>query len=38
MWMHWATSNTFPTPLGSDALLLVGFGAAYAMTKRKKEN
>lgn len=27
-----------PTPLGGGALLLVGFGAAYAMTKRKKEN
>ena len=25
-------------PLGGGALLLVGFGAAYAMTKRKKEN
>jgi hypothetical protein len=27
-----------PAPLGGGALLLVGFGAAYAMTKRKKEN
>ena len=25
-------------PLGGGALLLVGFGTAYAMTKRKKEN
>ena len=25
-------------PLGSGALLLVGFGAAYAMMKRKKKN
>ncbi len=25
-------------PLGGGALLLVGFGAAYAMTKRKKED
>mgnify|MGYP006908795175 CR=1 FL=1 len=27
-----------PAPLGGGALLLVGFGAAYAMAKRKKEN
>lgn len=27
-----------PAPLGGGALLLVGFGAAYAMTKRKKED
>ena len=27
-----------PAPLGGGALLLVGFGAAYTMTKRKKEN
>lgn len=26
-----------PAPLGSDALLLIGFGAAYAMSKRSKE-
>ena len=25
-------------PLGGGALLLIGLGAAYAMTKRKKEN
>ena len=25
-------------PLGSGVLLLVGFGAAYAMSKRKKED
>ena len=25
-------------PLGSGALLLVGFGAAYALSKRKKED
>ena len=25
-------------PLGSGALLLIGFGAAYAMSKRKKED
>ncbi len=25
-----------PAPLGSGALLLIGFGAAYAMKKRKK--
>ena len=31
-------SNDPPAPLGGGALLLVGFGAAYAMTKRKKEN
>lgn len=30
--------NDPPAPLGGGALLLVGFGAAYAMTKRKKEN
>ena len=27
-----------PAPLGGGALLLVGFSAAYAMAKRKKEN
>ena len=26
------------TPLGSGALLLIGFGAAYAMARRKKED
>ena len=26
-----------PAPLGSGALLLIGFGAAYAMSKRSKE-
>ena len=31
-------SDDPPAPLGGGALLLVGFGAAYAMTKRKKEN
>lgn len=30
--------NDPPAPLGGGALLLVGFGAAYAMAKRKKEN
>jgi hypothetical protein len=30
--------NDPPAPLGGGALLLVGFGAAYAMTKRKKED
>ena len=25
-----------PAPIGSGALLLIGFGAAYAMSKRKK--
>lgn len=25
-----------PTPLGTGALLLIGFGAAYALKKRKK--
>lgn len=27
-----------PAPLGGGALLLVGFGAAYAMARRKKED
>lgn len=26
-----------PAPLGSGALLLIGFGAAYAMSKRNKD-
>ena len=26
-----------PAPIGSGALLLIGFGAAYAMKKRNKE-
>lgn len=30
--------NDPPAPLGGGALLLVGFGAGYAMSKRKKEN
>lgn len=30
--------NDPPAPLGGGTLLLVGFGAGYAMSKRKKEN
>lgn len=30
--------NDPPAPLGGGALLLIGFGAAYAMTKRKKKD
>lgn len=30
--------NDPPAPLGGGALLLVGFGAAYAMSKRKKKD
>jgi hypothetical protein len=30
--------SNLPVPLGSGALLLMGFGAAYAMSKRKKED
>lgn len=33
---HGYTSDT-PAPLGGGALLLVGFGAAYAMAKKRKE-
>lgn len=27
-----------PAPIGSGAVLLLGFGAAYAMAKKRKEN
>ena len=30
-------TNDYAAPLGSGALLLVGFGAAYAMKKRSKK-
>lgn len=34
---HGETTNTPAAPLGGGALLLIGFGAAYAMKKRNKE-
>ena len=35
----WDWQSHLPdAPLGSGALLLIGFGAAYAMMKRKKED
>ena len=33
---HGSDTNE-PAPLGSGALLLIGFGAAYAAAKRRKE-
>lgn len=33
---HGETTDTPATPLGSGALLLIGFGAAYAVNKRRK--
>ena len=33
---HGETENQ-PAPIGSGALLLIGFGAAYALKKRNKE-
>ena len=36
---EWEWQSHLPvSPLGSGALLLMGFGAAYAMMKRKKED
>jgi hypothetical protein len=37
---HWDSTEQGEdvSPLGSGALLLVGFGAAYALSKRKKED
>ena len=36
---EWDWQSHLPvTPLGSGALLLIGFGAAYAMARRKKED
>jgi len=36
---NWDWESHLPeVPLGSGALLLMGFGAAYAMSKRKKED
>ena len=35
--LHGQTNNQDATPLGSGALLLIGFGAAYAASKRRKE-
>ena len=34
---HGETGNQPGSPLGSGALLLIGFGAAYAAAKRRKE-
>ncbi len=34
---HGQTDNQNAAPLGSGALLLIGFGAAYAMTKKNKK-
>ena len=31
------TTNNYNSPIGSGALLLIGFGAAYAMKKRRKK-
>ncbi len=33
---HGETTDTPATPLGSGALLLIGFGAAYALKKQRK--
>ena len=33
---HNEDTNQPATPLGGGALLLIGFGAAYAMSKKKK--
>ena len=35
--LHGQEGNQNATPLGSGALLLIGFGAAYAASKRRKE-
>ena len=35
--LHGQEGNQDATPLGSGALLLIGFGAAYAASKRRKE-
>ena len=35
---EWDWQSHFDTPLGNGALLLVGFGAAYALSKRKKKD
>ena len=34
---HGETTNIPAAPLGGGALLLIGFGAAYALKKRNKE-
>jgi len=35
---NWDWESHLPAPLGSGALLLMGFGAAYAMSKRNKKD
>ena len=35
---NWNAEHEPSAPLGSGALLLMGFGAAYAMKKRKKKD
>jgi hypothetical protein len=35
---NWDAEDEPEVPLGEGALLLIGFGAAYAMTRRKKED
>ena len=37
-WTDYPPDPDVNTPLGGGALLLIGFGAAYAMKKRKKED
>lgn len=34
---HGQTTNQDAAPLGSGALLFIGFGAAYAMSKKSKK-
>ena len=34
---HGSSDNQDAAPIGSGALLLIGFGAAYALKKRSKE-
>ena len=34
---HGSTQDNPATPLGSGIAVLIGFGAAYAMSKRRKE-
>ena len=35
---EWDWQSQVDTPLGSGALLLIGFGAAYAMSRRRKKD
>ena len=37
-WLNWDADQEPEAPIGGGALLLIGFGAAYAMSRRNKKD